>query len=138
MCISSIEANYPDSAEVSPKLQQLPGQFAALFGKPSQLPPQREFDHGIKAQDGSKPVCIRPYRHSYHVKNEVERLIGEMLEEGLIRYKKSPYASPVIMVKKSDGTWRMCIDYRALDQLTIKDKFPIPVIDELLDELHGS
>jgi hypothetical protein len=71
-------------------------------------------------------------RHPFAQKNEIENIIQELLEVGVIHPSTSPYSSPVVMVLKKEGTWCMCPDFRALNKLTIKDKFPIPVIDDLL------
>lgn len=112
--------------------------FADVFEEPTGLPPVRDYDHQIDLKDEAGPINCRPYRYAAVQKDAIEKLIGEMLHAGVIRQSRSPYASPVVLVKKKDGSWRLCVDYRALNQVTVKDKFPIPVIEELLEELGGS
>lgn len=79
---------------------------------------------------------INLYQYPHFQKNEIERLTSEMLQQaGLIRQSISP---PVMLVKKKDGSWRFCVDYRALNAVTVRDCFPIPTMDELTAELQGA
>jgi len=120
------------------KLNTFLEEFDDLFHEPLGLPPKRSCDHTIALKVGTTTPNIRPYRYPYYQKNEIERFVKEMLTVGIIRPSNNPFSSPVIFVKKKDGGWRFCIDYRALNKLTIPDKFPIPIIDESLDELGGA
>ncbi|KAK1600979.1 hypothetical protein QYE76_016730 [Lolium multiflorum] len=117
-----------DDAE-HPLLTHLLQQHDAIFEEPRDLPPPRACDHRIHLLPGSAPVAVRPYRYPQLQKDELERQCTLMLAAGIIRISTSPFSAPVLLVRKSDGTWRFCIDYRALNALTIKDKFPIPVVD---------
>ena len=85
-----------------------------------------------------QPVNVKPYRYSPQQKDEIERQIKEMLKQGIIKPSHNPFASPVLLVKKKDGTWHFCIDYGHLNAVTVKNRYPMPVVDELLDELAGA
>lgn len=112
--------------------------YQDVFLEPNSLPPHRIVDHSIHLLPHTKPVNVKPYRYPHSQKAEIERLVTEMLDSGIIRHIQSPFSPRVLLVKKKYGTWRFCVDYRALNLVTIKYKFHIPTIDELLNELHGA
>ncbi|MCO5582115.1 hypothetical protein L7F22_036005 [Adiantum nelumboides] len=105
---------------------------------PSQLSPERPEDHAIDLVPGSRPTNSPPYRVSAAQQKEIMSQVEELLGKGLIQPNSSPFCSPVLLVQKKDGSWRMCIEYRALNKNTIKNRFPIPGIDDILDKLEGA
>lgn len=127
------------SATYHPQIQGLLQKYLEVFSNlPKGLPPSRGFQHVIELEANSKPVIIKSYRHPKVFRDEIEKTIAGLLESGHIRPSCSPFASPVVLVKKKNGTTRLCIDYRPLNKKTIKNRYPIPRVDELIDELHGA
>uniref|UniRef100_A0A2N9J8Y4 Reverse transcriptase n=1 Tax=Fagus sylvatica TaxID=28930 RepID=A0A2N9J8Y4_FAGSY len=126
------------SQQIPTAVQMVLQHYTSVFREPQGLPPLRGHEHQILLKEGTQPICQRPYRYPFYQKTEIENIVKELLESSSIRPSQSPFSSPVLLVRKADGSWRMCIDYRGLNKETIKDKFPIPVVDELLDELHGA
>ncbi|KAH0781176.1 hypothetical protein KY290_000774 [Solanum tuberosum] len=86
----------------------------------------------------TEPVNKRPYRYPSVKKDIIEELVQQMLDQGIVQPSSSPFASPVVLVGKKDGSWRLCVDYSDLNMHTVKNKFPIPLVEDLLDELGGS
>ena len=101
-------------------------------------PPKRQIDHEIETVPGEAPPHKSPYKLSPAEMDELKRQIETLLEQGWIRPSSSPYGSPILFIPKKDGKWRMCIDYRALNRITVKNRYPLPKVDELMDRLHGA
>jgi hypothetical protein len=135
LCSLDVQTSKPS---IPQDLQRIIDKHSKVFEDiPKGLPPTRNHDHEIHLIPGSVPPNIRPYRYPYTQKSEIERMVEEMLEVGIIRPSQSSYYASVVMVFKKDSSWHMSLDYRELNKITIKYKFPILMIDELLDELHG-
>ena len=105
---------------------------------PNQLPPVRHIEHSIDLVPGSTPPSKQPYKMSPKELDELKKMIDDLLSHGFIKPAASPFGAPVLFVKKKDGTMRMCVDYRALNKITIANKYPLPRVDELFDRLQGA
>lgn len=108
-----------EGESVSPiprEIKALVEQFDEIFQEPTTLPPARQgFDHKIPLKDGSVTVNLRPYRYSIIQKDIVDNLVNEMLKQGVIQHSNSLFASPTVPVRRKDGSWRLCVDYRRLN-----------------------
>jgi hypothetical protein len=122
-----------------PHIRELMSQYEPVFGPiPPERPPDKGFEHTIELEAGATPVITTPYRNPKRFKDEIEKAIREFLVMGHIRPNMSPFTSSVVLVLKKDGTLRMCIVYIALNKKTIKNRYSIRGINELMDELHGA
>ncbi|KAJ9556252.1 LOW QUALITY PROTEIN: hypothetical protein OSB04_010866 [Centaurea solstitialis] len=102
------------------------------------IPPERQVEFRIDLIPGAAPVAKTPYRLAPPEMQELSNQLEELLEKGFIRPSSSPWGAPILFVKKKDGTLRMCIDYRELNKLTVKNRYPLPRIDDLFDQLQGA
>jgi hypothetical protein len=102
------------------------------------LPPERDVEFVIELKPGTAPISRRSYRMPLNELAELKTQLQDLLEKGFIRPSSSPWGCPAIFVKKKDKTLRMCVDYRPLNEVTIKNKYPLPRIDILFDQLTGA
>ncbi|KAL0386526.1 UNVERIFIED_CONTAM: Retrovirus-related Pol polyprotein from transposon [Sesamum latifolium] len=134
-------ASVHDTTKVSPGVLEVSvvREFSDVFSEELPgLPPHREVDFEIETIPGAAPISIAPYRMAPSELKELKKQLEELLDKGFIRPSISPWGAPVLFVKKKDGGMRLCIDYRQLNRITIKNKYPLPRIDDLLDQLKGA
>ncbi|KZV25122.1 DNA/RNA polymerase superfamily protein [Dorcoceras hygrometricum] len=135
LSLSSLVATSKPSLSDVEVVSEFPEVFPEdIYG----LPPDRELEFAIDLVPGAAPVSRPPYRLAPSEMKELKEQIQDLLDKGFIRPSTSPWGAPVLFVKKKDGSLRLCIDYRELNKLTIKNKYPLPRIEDLFDQLKGS
>jgi hypothetical protein len=102
------------------------------------LPPNRDIKFAIDLAPGTTPIAKKPYRMAATELAKLNKQLSELEQKGYVRPSSSPWGAPVLFVKKKDGSMRLCVDYRALNEVTIKNKYPLPKIDDLFDQLKGA
>jgi hypothetical protein len=137
--LSNVTDEQSSSSVIHPSVQLVLDQFPIVLAMPIELPPSQSCNHSIPLIPEAQPVFIRPYRYPPKLKDEIEAQVKEILAQGLIRPSTSPFLSPVLLVKKKDDSYRFCVDFRQLNAITAKSKYPVPIFDQLVDELtHAS
>lgn len=138
--ISWMEDMINSSLDESQKLEisTLIQKFASCFAFHADQVGRTQLAHHIIDTGNSRPIKQRPYRVSKYERNVIDQQVEEMQKNNIIQPSKSPWASPVVLVKKKDGSWRFCVDYRKVNSVTKKDVYPLPRIDDALDSLSGS
>ncbi|KAJ9547046.1 hypothetical protein OSB04_019589 [Centaurea solstitialis] len=139
-CIAFM-AHVIDTKAKEKRIQDIPvvREFPEVFPEELPgLPPQRQVEFHIDLVPGAGPIAKSPYRLAPSEMQELSNQLQELLDKGFIRPSSSPWGAPVLFVKKKDGSFRMCIDYRELNKITIKNRYPLPRIDDLFDQLQGA
>ena len=130
-----------DTKKAEPNLSNIPIVYDYLDVFPEELPglpPHREIEFAIYVVLGATPTSITPYRMALVELNELKLRLQELLEKGFIHPSVSSWGASMLFVKKKDGTLRLCVDYRQLNKMTVKNKYPLPRIDDLFDQLKGA
>jgi hypothetical protein len=128
------------SLDIPSVVANLLQEYANAFPKdlPPGLPPLRGIEHQIDLIPSAQLPNRAPYRTNPNETKEIQRQVQALLDKGYIRESLSPCLVPVLLVPKKDGSWRMCVDYRAINNITIRYRHPIPRLDDMLDELSGA
>ncbi|XP_058189218.1 uncharacterized protein LOC131306809 [Rhododendron vialii] len=135
--LASLQMEETDRMELG--LPHIVCEYADVFPEElSGLPPQREIDFSIEFQLGTAPISMAPYIIALAELKELKTQLQELLDKGFIRPSTSPWGAPALFVKKKDGILRLCIDYRKLNQVTVKNRYPLPRIADLFDQLRGA
>jgi len=133
--LSASEVEEEQRIEEIPVVSEYPEVFPEDIPK---FPPVREIEFAIDLVPGTGPISIAPYRMSPLELEELKTQLEELLAKKFVRPSVSPWGAPVLFVKKKDGSMRLCVDYRQLNKVTIKNRYPLPRIDDLLDQLRGA
>jgi len=138
ICVKETKSEETDI--MGPDVSAVIKKFIDVFPTtlPDRLPPKRNIDHAIELTPGTEPPSQPIYRLSYEETNELKKQLTDLLKKGYIQPSTSPFGAPVLFVHKKDGTLRLCVDYRALNKNTIKNRYPLPRIEDLMDRLVGA
>ena len=134
LVVGPVEDEKEQNMEEIPVVREYEDVFKALEG----LLPSRSNPFSITLEPGSAAIAKAPYRMGPAELAELKQQLADLLDKCFIRPSSSPWGAPVLFVKKKDGSMQLCIDYRGINNVTIKDKYPLPRIDELLDQLQGA
>ena len=136
--ISSESAETRQQQQFTPEVNEMIEEYKDIFDFPKCMPPKRKLEHTIELEPDTIPKFSGMYKMSPKELEELKKQLTELLEYGFIKPSESPWGAPVLFVQKKDGTLRLCIDYRALNKVTKKNRYPLPHIDELFNNTQGA